>query len=132
MLRSDIRLLVLVAAAACTGASDQSPTLPHLAASADGITAELVDGKVRVTNGTDAPVAYTVVDEGFVGLLAQCAEPSGVCTRLAVGRTQVVESSEIGGFGSTGTILVLGWHVVPGDADEYRATDVRTLRLAVR
>ena len=121
--------VLFVTLVACSNPEPPSPSAARSTATADGMTAELVEGGVRLHNGTGAPVAYAVWDKGFLGLLGPCADLGPQCVRLPVGATRVVPNAEIAGYGATGTLAVHWWHVVPTGGGGHAATEVKTLEL---
>ena len=122
-------VLFVTLAVACSSPEPPSPGASRASAAAEGMTAEIVEGGVRLHNGTGAPVAYAVWDKGFLGLLGPCADPGPQCVRLPKGATRVVPNSEIAGHGATRTLVVHWWHVVPTGSGGHAATEVRTLEL---
>ena len=123
-------VLFVMLGVACTSPEPPSPTASRSTATEEGMTAEVVEGGVRLHNGTGAPVAYAVWDKGFLGLLGTCADPGPQCVRLATGATRVVPTDEIAGYGATSTLAVHWWHVVPSSGGGHESTPVRTLEVA--
>ena len=126
---SSISILLVTLGVACSSPEPPSPSTSRTSATAEGMTAELVEGGVQLHNGTGAPVAFAVWDKGFLGLLGPCADPGPQCVRLAGGATLVVPNAEIAGYGATKTLAVHWWRVVPTGNGGYAATEVRTLEL---
>jgi hypothetical protein len=75
---------------------------------AGAVTAERVPGGMRVANGTSRAIPYVVVDQGFLGLLADCGAADSPCQRLAAGATVTIREG-IDGFGGFGDAAVYWW-----------------------
>lgn len=90
-----------------------------------GVTATRVAGGVRLSNGTDRPVAYVVWNRGWLAQFAPCLDPGPGCVRLAAGASVVVPDAEIGGYApGAPEAIVYWWHVVPDAAGGYRTEEV--------
>jgi hypothetical protein len=84
-----------------------------------------VESGIRLVNNTDRPVAYTVKNPMWLGLLALCADPGPACLRLAPGASVVVPHSEIHGYASgTAEVEVAWWHVIPDGQGGYTHEEV--------
>ena len=89
------------------------------------VSATKVATGIRITNHTDRGVAYAVSNPTWLGLLAICNDPEPACVRLARGASVIVPFSEIHGYaeGTTTSVRVAWWHVVPDGEGQYKATD---------
>lgn len=74
------------------------------------VSAERVQGGVRVDNGTSTAIAYVVWDAGFLGLLGPCDRAGKVCPLLDAGKSATV-SEGVPGFSGSGDAIVYWWSV---------------------
>ena len=106
---------VVVATLAC--AREGSTPLPPQGSlrSSDGVSAERVEGGVRLANGSSASILYVVWDENSLALLGSCLGQSG-CPRLDPGKTVTVreDNQTFSGVGNTAVY----WCVVGQATDE--------------
>lgn len=85
----------------------------------------LEESGLRIENLSDVPRAYAAYDEGFLALadfalIALCSTPDAACLRLPAKSSVLVPFSEVGGYGSgTTTIVVWTWRVVATGAGQY-------------
>ena len=103
------------AAAAAAAACSDSPT-----SVANGVVRVTREGSgIRIDNLTDTPRAYAAYDPNFLALadlslLALCNTTDVNCLRLPAHGSVLVPFSEVGGYGSgTTSIVVWTWRVVP-------------------
>ena len=104
--------LMSVVAAFLTGCRNDRPVAPRAAflGASDGISAERIQGGVRLTNGSSGVIMYVVWDEGFLGLLAPCTSSSQRCPTLKPGDSvNVKEDGEA--FSGYGNATVYVWTV---------------------
>ena len=115
----------LVASASC----QREPARPPLDRTAEGgVQAALTADGIRITNGTEQPVAYAVWARGFLGLFAPCTDTGPECPRLAPAASVVVPvSAVVGMWPGEREAVVRWWHVVPDGSGGRRADEVREL-----
>lgn len=114
---------ILLITAACGDTPSESPGT-HF--SIEGVEVERVAEGVRITNGTDQPLAYAVWASGFLGLFAPCTDTSPECARLAPAQSVIVLPQEITGMWEGETeAIVRWWRVVPDSQGGYRAEGLR-------
>lgn len=91
-----------------------------------------VDEGIRLTNGTNQPVAYAVWASGFLGLFAPCVDASANCPRLAPGASVTVLRDEIDGiWDGEREAIVRWWRVVADGSGGYRAGALREITIAI-
>jgi hypothetical protein len=93
------------------------------------VTASGVAGGLRLVNGTDRPIAFTVLEREYATRVqfAPCLDPSPGCLRLASGASTVVPYAEIGGYvPGAREAIVYWWHVAPDGAGGYRAEELHS------
>jgi hypothetical protein len=106
----------------------REPAQPPLDRVDGGVEAARVAEGIRITNGTDQPIAYAVWARGFLGLFAPCTDTGPECPRLAPGASVVVPVAAIVGiWPGEREALVRWWHVVPDGSGGRRADEVREL-----
>lgn len=119
--------VVLIALAVAASGCHRDPLAPTLTTTAL-VSAARVESGIRLTNNTGQPVAYTVSNPNWLGLLALCADPGPECVKLAPGASVVVPLSAI--YGHTADAkqaTVFWWHVVPDGKGGYTQDEVATL-----
>jgi hypothetical protein len=97
--------LLIAACSVNEGATESGGPAPLVS---ESVTAERVDGGVRVNNGTSAAIVYVVWDAGFLGLLGPCDRAGDVCPLLAAGKNVTV-SEGAPGFSGAGDAIVYWW-----------------------
>ena len=119
--------LAATAIALVTAACGDSPSeSPGTQFSISGVEVVRVAEGIRITNGTDQPLAYAVWASGFLGLFAPCVDTSPNCPRLAPGATVQVARDQIDGmWDGEGEAIVRWWRVVPDGQGGYRADGLR-------
>lgn len=114
---------IALVAAACGDSPSESPGTQFAIA---GVEVVRVAEGIRITNGTDQPLAYAVWARGFLGLFAPCVQTSSTCPRLAAGATLLVSRDQIDGIWDGETeAIVRWWRVVPDGRGGYRAEGLR-------
>ena len=116
--------VLVFALALATSGCHRDPTEARLTGAAL-VSVARVESGIRLTNNTDRPVAYTVKNPMWLGLLALCADPGPACLKLAPGASVVVPHSEIHGYApGTPTAEVAWWHVIPDGQGGYTHEEV--------
>lgn len=111
---------------------DRHPSGPVSHVTINNVEVARVDDGIRLTNGTDEPLAYAVWANGFLGLFAPCTDPGPDCVRLAAGATVVVPFDQVTGiFPDETTAIVRWWRVVPDGEGGYRAVGLREVTIAL-
>jgi hypothetical protein len=108
MTRKSIVLASALLFAACSTKEQTTQSLGAAQIVTQSVTAERVDGGVRVNNGTSAAIPYVVWDEGFLGLLGPCDRVGKVCPLLGAGKSATV-SEGAPGFTGAGNAVVYWW-----------------------
>ena len=97
---------------------------------AGSVAAEIVGDAVRVTNGTDRPVAYAVWPRWYLGLFSPCADPAPSCVNLAAGASATIPIAAVEGVvPETDAVTVRWWRVEPDEGGVYRAGPVTEIDL---
>jgi hypothetical protein len=115
---------IVLAIALASSACQRDPTEARLGDTALVSVARVETG-IRLTNNTDRPIAYTVSNPMWLGLLALCADPGPDCLRLKAGESVVVPYSEIYGYAADAKQAnVAWWHVIPDGQGGYTQEEV--------
>ena len=129
--------LLLLASAACgpepiTAPEDATTTKGAGGIVAGDVAVSRVTGGIKLTNGTERPVAYAVWNRGWLALFAPCADTGPECLRLAPGASVTVPDSEIDGYApGAREAVVRWWHVLPDGAGRYQAGAVQEVVVAL-
>jgi len=116
--------VMVFALALASSACHRDPSAPKLIGAAL-VSVARVESGIRLTNNTDRPVAYTVSNPNWLGLLALCADPGPDCLRLKAGESVVVRYSEIYGYAPDAKEAnVAWWHVIPDGQGGYTQEEV--------
>ena len=119
---------LLLAALLLAPASCRSDSSAPGGAGLARVTADRVEGGLRLVNATVRPVAYTVFEHGFLAMFAPCLDPGPGCLRLAPGESTIVPYAEIGGYTpGAREAIVYWWHLVPDRAGGYRAEEIHSV-----
>lgn len=124
---SRISSVMVLAIALAVAGCHRDPTEAKLSGAAL-VSVARVEWGVHLTNHTDRPVAFTVSNPNWLGLLALCADPGPECLRLAAGASVVVPYADIHGYSADATQAnVAWWHVVSDGNGGYTHEEVFTV-----